>query len=282
MTFSHARAYAESAFAGGSRLASMPACAAPVAALQVSRHSMFRDEGMFRDRRHAGRVLASRLQEKYAAHADLVVLGLPRGGVPVAYEVARRLRAPLDVFVVRKLGVPGQEEFAMGALASGGLRVLNQDVVQRLGITKEDILEVTRAEEQELARRERAYRGERAPTAISGKTVILIDDGLATGSTMRAAIQALRQRQPARVVAAVPVASPETCSEMADEADDMVCAVTPEPFYAVGLWYEDFSQTRDEEVRALLEAARREQEQREHGASSASGGTMTGVTNAQK
>jgi putative phosphoribosyl transferase len=219
--------------------------------------------GLYIDRRHAGRVLASAL-DKYAGRADLVVLALPRGGVPVAYEAAQHLGAPLDVFVVRKLGVPGHEELAMGALASGGLCVLNQDVVRSLGISKEDILRVARQENQELSRREHTYRGERAPVDVSGKAVILIDDGLATGSTMRAAIQAVRQKKPARVVAAVPVAPPETCSEMSDEADDMVCAVTPEPFYAVGPWYADFSQTTDEEVRELLEASRREQERREY------------------
>jgi putative phosphoribosyl transferase len=221
---------------------------------------------IFTNRRHAGRVLAVALK-KYAGRNDIVVLALPRGGVPVAYEVARSLGAALDVFVVRKLGAPGQEELAMGALASGGLCVLNNDVIRSLGITKEDILEAARAENHELRRRDRAYRGERAPADVSGKTVILIDDGLATGASMRAAIQALRQREPARVVAAVPVAARETCSEMSDEADDMICGVTPEPFYAVGSWYEDFSQTTDEEVRELLEAARREHEHLELGPS---------------
>jgi putative phosphoribosyl transferase len=183
---------------------------------------------LFTDRRHAGRVLASGLG-RYSRRADIVVLALPRGGVPVAYEVARSLGEPLDVFVVRKLGVPGQEELAMGALASGGLCVLNDDVVRLLGITKEAILGVVRTENMELARRDRTYRGDRAPADVSGKTVILIDDGLATGSTMRAAIKALRQRNPARVVGAVPVAAPETCSEISDEADDMICAATPSP-----------------------------------------------------
>lgn len=221
---------------------------------------------LFTDRRHAGRVLASALG-KYAGRTDGMVLALPRGGVPVAYEVARTLGAPLDVFVVRKLGVPGHEELAMGALASGGLCVLNNDVVRALGITKEVILESARVENQELGRRDRAYRGDRPPADVSGKTVILIDDGLATGSTMRAAIQAVRQRDPARVVAAVPVAAPETCSEMSEEADDMVCAATPRPFHAVGLWYQDFTQTSDQEVRDLLEAAQREQARREQGPS---------------
>ncbi|HEU5076777.1 MAG TPA: phosphoribosyltransferase [Polyangiaceae bacterium] len=225
---------------------------------------------LFRDRRHAGRVLAAALG-KYRG-TDVIVLGLPRGGVPVAYEVARALGAPLDVFVVRKLGVPGHEELAMGALASGGLVVLNEYIVRSLGITKEDIFEVTRTENHELARRERAYRGGRAPVNSWGKTVVLIDDGLATGATMRAAIRTLRQRTPARVVAAVPVAARETCSEMADEADDMICAATPEPFQAVGPWYEDFSQTTELEIRELLEAARREQEQREQATGARAGG----------
>ena len=209
---------------------------------------------LFTDRRHAGRVLAAALRE-YAGRRDLVVLALPRGGVPVAYEVARALHAPLDVFVVRKLGVPGHEELAMGALAPGGLCVLNEDVVRQLDITRQDIVRAARREHEELVRRERAYRGERLRTDVMGRIVLLVDDGLATGSSMRAAIRALRQQQPARIVVAVPVAAPETCAELAAEADDVVCAATPEPFHAVGLWYEDFSQTRDEEVRELLDAA---------------------------
>jgi predicted phosphoribosyltransferase len=227
---------------------------------------------IFKDRRHAGRALAAALGNKYVGRTDVVVLALPRGGVPVAYEVARSLGAPLDVLVVRKLGVPGREELAMGAIVSGGLCVLNNDVVRSFGITKEDILEAARTEKQELERRARAYRGERPPADVLGKTVILIDDGLATGSTLRAAIQAVRQRDPARVVAAVPVAAPEACSEMSDEADDMICAVTPEPFYSVGLWYQDFSQTTDEEVRELLEAARREHEHLDLGPSARAAG----------
>jgi putative phosphoribosyl transferase len=190
----------------------------------------------------------------------------------VAYEVAQGLRAALDVFVVRKLGAPEHEELAMGALASGGLCILNEDVVRRLGITKDDISRAIRAEVLELRRRDRAYRGDRAPVDVSGKTVILIDDGLATGATMRVAIQALRRREPARIVAAVPVAAPETCSGMSELADEMVCAATPESFFAVGSWYQDFSHTSDEEVRGLLEAARREQEQREGGHSVFAGG----------
>jgi predicted phosphoribosyltransferase len=221
---------------------------------------------VFTDRHHAGRVLASALA-KYRGRRDVVVLALPRGGVPVAYEVARTFDLPLDVFVVRKLGVPGNEELAMGALASGGVCVLNSEVVRTFAIANESILDAVRAENRELGRRDRTYRGDRTPVDVSGKVVILIDDGLATGSTMRVAVRALRQKNPARVVAAVPVAAPETCSEMSEEADDMVCAVTPESFYAVGQWYQDFSQTSDEEVRHLLDAARRDQAQRERGPS---------------
>jgi putative phosphoribosyl transferase len=209
----------------------------------------------FQDRTDAGRRLAVELAE-YANRPDVLVLGLPRGGVPVAYEVAQALRAPLDVFVVRKLGVPGHEELAMGAIASGGVRVVNQDVVEELGISDEALDEVTRAELRELERRERTYRGDRPPPAVRGRTVILIDDGLATGSTMRAAIAALRRLAPARIVVAVPTAAAETCEALRGEVDDVVCAVTPARFYAVGLWYDDFSQTSDEAVHELLEQAR--------------------------
>jgi predicted phosphoribosyltransferase len=209
---------------------------------------------LFRDRTEAGRILAGRLMT-YANRPDVLVLALPRGGVPVAYEVARALHAPLDVFLVRKLGVPGREELAMGALASGGLRVLNEDVVGALAIPEEVIAHVVAAEGRELERRERAYRDDRPVPDVRGRTIILVDDGLATGSTMRAAVAALRQRQPARIVVAVPVGSADTCAEFQGEADEIVCARTPEPFYAVGLWYEDFSQTSDEEVHELLERA---------------------------
>jgi predicted phosphoribosyltransferase len=205
----------------------------------------------FRDRNEAGRRLAEKLAA-YANRTDVLVLALPRGGVPVAYEVARALGAPLDVFVVRKLGVPGYEELAMGAVASGGVRVLNDQLVQRLGIPKYVIDAVAAREEQELARRERLYRGGRPPPDVRGRTVILVDDGLATGATMRAAVMALRQLQPARIVVAVPTASSETCEELRPEVDDIVCATTPEPFLAVGHSYEDFSQTTDDEVRDLL------------------------------
>jgi predicted phosphoribosyltransferase len=209
---------------------------------------------IFADRREAGRFLASRLTE-YADHPDVLVLALPRGGVPVAFEVARALHAPLDVFSVRKLGLPGYEELAMGAIASGGVRVLNEDVVRALRIPENFIDAVAATEQRELERRERLYRGDRPPSDVRGRTVILVDDGLATGSTMRAAVVALRQRGAARIVVAVPVGAPETCAEFEQEADDVICARTPEPFYAVGLWYGDFSQTTDEEVRDLLERA---------------------------
>ncbi|MGZ3352089.1 MAG: erythromycin esterase family protein, partial [Xanthobacteraceae bacterium] len=206
---------------------------------------------LFRDRREAGRVLAEKLAA-FSNRPDVLVLALPRGGVPVAYEVARALGAPLDVFVVRKLGVPGYEELAMGAVATGGVRVLNDQLVERLGIPEHIIDAVAARERRELARRERLYRGGRSPPDVRGRTVILVDDGLATGATMHAAIQALRQQNPARIVVAVPTASPETCEEMKARADDVICAITPEPFHAVGRWYQDFSQTTDEEVAALL------------------------------
>jgi predicted phosphoribosyltransferase len=209
---------------------------------------------LFRDRADAGRFLATKLMT-YANRPDVLVLALPRGGVPVAYEVARTLRAPLDVFLVRKLGVPGHEELAMGALATGGLRVLNEDVVQALGIPEEVIASVVARERQELERRERLYRDDRPAPEVRGRVVILVDDGLATGSTMRAAVAALRQQRPARIVVAVPVGSPETCAELNAEADEAVCARTPEPFYAVGLWYDDFAQTTDDEVHDLLARA---------------------------
>ncbi|MFB3915978.1 MAG: phosphoribosyltransferase [Terriglobales bacterium] len=209
---------------------------------------------LFEDRSEAGKVLAEELRE-FANRPDVVVLALPRGGVPVAYEVARELNAPLDVFVVRKLGAPGQEELALGAIASGGVRVLNPEVVQLLDIPQSEIEAITTRELQELERREREYRGHRPPLDVHGRTVILIDDGLATGSTMRAATAALRRLGPAQIVIAVPVAAPSTCEELRTEADQMVCAATPEPFYAVGQWYCEFSQTTDEEVREFLNRA---------------------------
>ncbi|HWP43652.1 MAG TPA: phosphoribosyltransferase [Blastocatellia bacterium] len=211
---------------------------------------------LFRDRAEAGRLLGEELKA-YAGRPDVIVLGLPRGGVPVAFEVARALNAPLDLFLVRKLGVPGHEELAMGAIASGGVRVLNQDVVQYLGIPDSVIDAVASREQQELERREVSYRGDRPPLDVRGRCVILVDDGLATGSTMRAAVRAIKQQQPARVVVAVPTASSQTCDEFRSEVDEIICARMPEPFYAVGMWYEDFSQTTDEEVKGLLESAGR-------------------------
>jgi putative phosphoribosyl transferase len=210
----------------------------------------------FRDRAHAGRVLGERLRDGYAGTANVLVLGLPRGGVPVAFEVARVLAAPLDVFVVRKLGVPGHEELAMGAIASGGTRVLNEPVVGALGLGEQEIARAAAVERDELGRRERAYRGDRGPVDASGRTVILVDDGLATGSTMRAAALALRAQSPERVVVAVPVAARETCDELRLDVDELVCVLTPAPFYAVGAWYEEFEQTTDDEVRRLLGEAR--------------------------
>jgi predicted phosphoribosyltransferase len=208
----------------------------------------------FDDRSQAGRLLAERLAA-YADRPDVVVLGLPRGGVVVAYEVAAGLRAPLDVFLVRKLGVPGQEELAMGAIAAGGVRVLNQEVVEALGIPDALIDAVARQEQHELDRRAAAYRDGRPPIELAGRVVILVDDGLATGSTMHAAVRAARRHGPARLVVAVPVGAAATCREFAAEADEVECLRTPEPFHAVGLWYRDFRQTTDDEVRRLLAAA---------------------------
>ena len=208
----------------------------------------------FRDRAEAGRLLAQRLRH-YAGRDDVVVLALPRGGVPVAYEVAKELGAPLGVFLVRKIGVPGHEELAMGAIASGGVLVLNERLVQALGLGPEQLQRAIDQELRELERRQEAYDGERGPPDLEGKTVILVDDGLATGSTMRAAALAVKQLNPARVVVAVPVAAEETCDAFREIVDDIVCEVTPTPFQAVGLWYEDFSQTTDEEVRELLARA---------------------------
>ncbi|HEU0185675.1 MAG TPA: phosphoribosyltransferase [Blastocatellia bacterium] len=208
----------------------------------------------FKNRVEAGRSLAERLSA-YANRRDALVLGLPRGGVPVAYEVATALNVPMDVFVVRKLGVPGHEELAMGAIATGGARSLNQDVIEYLRIPEEVVDEVTEKEEQELGRRERLYRDNRPARSPRDRVAILVDDGLATGSSMRAAALALRQQQPASIVVAIPVASVEACESLGGQADEVVCLYTPEPFYAVGLWYEDFSQTTDEEVRDLLARA---------------------------
>lgn len=211
----------------------------------------------FLDRADGGRRLAERLGE-YAGRDDVLVLGLPRGGVPVAFEVATALGAPLDVFLVRKLGVPGREELAMGAIASGDTRVLHERVVQALDISEETIAAVSTDEKRELERRERIYREGRPPPDVAGRTVLLVDDGLATGSTVRAAIAALRERGPGAVVVAVPIAPPEACEQLEQEADAVVCANTPEPFQAVGVWYEDFDAPGDDDIRALLERARRE------------------------
>jgi putative phosphoribosyl transferase len=210
----------------------------------------------FRDRAEAGRLLAEALRA-YAGCDGVRLLALPRGGVPVAFEIARVLAAPLDVFVVRKLGVPGHEELALGAIASGGARVINSRLVEELGIPPERLEAIEAAERLELARREHAYRGDRPALDLAGRTVILVDDGLATGATMLAAIRAVRQDHPARVVVAVPVAQHDVCEALGGEADEVVCLRTPEPFRSVGMWYHDFSQTGDEEVRALLGRARR-------------------------
>jgi predicted phosphoribosyltransferase len=209
---------------------------------------------IFRDREDAGVQLAAQLS-RYAGDPKVVVLGLPRGGVPVAYQVARRLQAPLDIFVVRKLGVPEHRELAMGALASGGVRVLNPEVVTALRISEPMIAAVAAQEQQELERQQRAYRGDVPFPDLAGHTVIVVDDGLATGSTMRAAVKAIRQMQPARIVVAAPVGAAETCRSLALEADEVVCVSTPEQFHAVSMWYQEFSQTTDEEVRTLLEAS---------------------------
>ena len=218
---------------------------------------------IYHDRSEAGKELATKLSA-YKDRDDVLVLALPRGGVPVAFEVAQALDAPLDVFLVRKLGVPGHEELAMGAIATGGVRVLNEEVVDYLKIPERVIDSIAAEELKELKRREIAYRGNRPEPEVKGKTVILIDDGLATGSTIRAAAQALRQQQPARIVVAVPVSAPETCDEYRIGVDEIICAATPEPFWGVGLWYHDFSQTTDEEVRDLLERARKSEPHTKH------------------
>jgi predicted phosphoribosyltransferase len=213
-----------------------------------------RESELFQDRAEAGRTLADELW-KYAGRPDVLVLALPRGGVPVGFEVARVLRVPLDVFLVRKLGAPGFEELAMGAIASGNVVVLNPDVIRTLDVPRHVVEQEVARERRELERRERVYRKDRPPVDVAGKTVILVDDGLATGSTMRAAVAALRKMNPARIVVAVPTASPATCEEMRAIADECLCPITPHPFHAVGLWYQDFSQTTDEEVCELLDRA---------------------------
>jgi putative phosphoribosyl transferase len=206
---------------------------------------------IFRNRTEAGQMLGRQLTA-YANHPDLLVLGLPRGGVPVAFEVAKLLNAPLDICLVRKLGVPGHKELAMGAIASGGIRVINEEIINSLAIPQQRIEEIAADELRELQRRDRVYRGDRPPLEIKNRTIILVDDGIATGSTMRAAIAILQQQQPKAIVVAVPVASPTTCEELKTEVEEVVCLTTPESMYAIGLWYEDFSQTTDKEVCDLL------------------------------
>lgn len=213
----------------------------------------------YRDRREAGRLLAEQLEE-YAGRDDVIVLALPRGGVPVGHEVAKALDAPLDVFTVRKLGVPGNPELAMGAIATGGVVVLDQRLIQLLGIDRSQVQRTVEAESHELQRREAAFRGDRGPPDVKDKIVILVDDGLATGSTMRAAALAVRELKPTKIVVAVPVAAEETCDAFRDVVEEIVCAVTPRPFHAVGLWYDDFEQTSDEEVRELLARGSEESE----------------------
>jgi predicted phosphoribosyltransferase len=210
----------------------------------------------YRNRREAGEILGALVRQ--LPPRESVVLGLPRGGVPVAFEVARAIDAPLDVFVVRKLGVPGQEELAMGAIASGGVRVFNDDILRTIQIPAEAIEAVVRRENAELRRREILYRDGRHPVDVRGKRAILVDDGLATGASMRAAVVALRALQPAEIVVAVPVAAVESCEEFQDEVDVCICAATPSPFYGVGLWYANFSPTSDDEVRDLLALTREE------------------------
>jgi predicted phosphoribosyltransferase len=206
---------------------------------------------LFENRSEAGRLLASRLQT-FQNQPDTVVLALPRGGVPVAHEVARALNLPLDVFLVRKLGVPGHEELAMGAIASGGVRILNEDVIRQLNIPRRLIKAVTQEQQRELDRREKLYRGSRPALDLRGKTVIIIDDGLATGATMKASIASIRQQNPAKVIVAAPVAARETYESLRMEADELICAATADPFGAVGAWYQEFDETTDDEVRELI------------------------------
>lgn len=210
---------------------------------------------VFRDRSQAGQLLARRLR-RYVGRDDVIVLALPRGGVPVAYEIARMLKVPLDVFIVRKLGVPGQEELAMGAIASGGVRVLSHDLIAALALTDEEIEQVTAREQAELERRERVFRGDRPFPDLTGKVVILVDDGIATGATMRAAIRAVRAHQPARVCVATPVGAPQALEALQDEADELICLLSPELLMGIGAWYQDFTQLSDAEVIAYLQRAR--------------------------
>jgi putative phosphoribosyl transferase len=216
---------------------------------------MRRPVRLYRDRAEAGRALAEELGG-YAQRPDVVVLGLPRGGVVVAFEVAKALHAPLDIFLVRKLGTPGHEELAAGAIASGGIMLLNDEVVWSMRLSESQIESIARREQDVLERRERLYRGHSSPATVAGKLVIVVDDGLATGATMRTAVAALRKLEPAQVIVAVPLAPQDTCDRLAHEADEVVCAMTPSPFYSIGEWYEDFAQTSDDEVVELLEKAR--------------------------
>jgi putative phosphoribosyl transferase len=211
----------------------------------------------FRDRRDAGRKLARKLPH-YANRSDVIVLALPRGGVPVAYEVALALNVPLDIFIVRKLGLPGQEEFAISAIASGGIRVLNEEIIRELQIPDATIDRVAQRELQELQRREHLYRGDRPAPEVHDRIVILIDDGLATGASMRAAVAGLHTQYPKRIIVAVPTAAPETCEALQNEVDEIICAITPRPFLGVGRWYEDFSQITDEGVRLFLKDVQRQ------------------------
>ncbi|MBI4212848.1 MAG: phosphoribosyltransferase [Chloroflexi bacterium] len=219
-----------------------------------ARRNVVRPDPRFRDRRHAGQILARQL-ERFADRPDVLVLGLPRGGVPVAYEVARELGALLDVFIVRKLGVPGYEELAMGAIATGGVQVLDPEVMQMASVTQSELDAVIEREQRELARRESAFRGSRPPPEIAGRTVILVDDGLATGASMRAAVGALRRQEPRLLVVGVPVASRAGCRQFEELVDEIVCILTPEPFHAVGLWYQDFSDPSEDDIRAMLDRA---------------------------
>lgn len=213
---------------------------------------------LFKDRSEAGKELAKRL-DAYSGKKDTIVLALPRGGVPVAYEVARALHLPMDIIIVRKLGVPGNRELAMGAIASGGIRIINYDIVRLLNISQFAIDAVSQEEQEELERREKSYRGGWPPLDLDGRTVILVDDGIATGATIRAAVEALKRRGARRIVVAVPTASTDACNVLRDEVDDLICLTTPDPFIAVGRWYEDFSQTSDEEVSNLLAKAAQNQ-----------------------
>lgn len=214
----------------------------------------------FRDRAEAGRLLGERLRERFKTTDNLLILALPRGGVPVGYEVARILNAPLDLFLVRKLGVPGQEELAMGAIAEGGVQVMNDSLLTLIGISAQEVQRVAEREQEVLADRARRFRGDRPAPDIHGRTVVLIDDGVATGATMRAAAVAVRAHEPESLIVAVPVAAPETCEQFSRQVDGIECLLTPAPFHAVGVWYEEFEQTSDHEVRRLLGAVRGEGE----------------------